>query len=354
MLIDYSGSVIFDLVRAFTVMSDFTVVVLEGAFASSVSVTVDVLATAAAVAPGLRLSAPTWEVVSTGKHKVGLSNGMSIATQGRWRNDEQDRSTWIVPGLGVDNPRALATRLAKRDAARVAAAMAEHVRRGGRVAASCSAVFLLQAAGVLAGRTATTSWWLASELQRLEPTCAVQAQRMVCSDGPVASAGAAFAHVDLLLHLLATRFSPALAQRVQRVLLLDARAAQAPYAMPSVMASGDALVARLMSRMEASLPQPLSVRALAKEFAMSERTLARRVHAAVGMTPLALLQGVRLNRARMLIESTRLNIEQVAEQVGYEDSTALRRLMRKLAGATPSRFRTQVGSAAGSAGTGGL
>ena len=55
--------------------------------------------------------------------------------------------------------------------------------------------------------------------------------------------------------------------------------------------------------------------------------------------PLALVQGVRLNRARQLIESSRMTIAQVAESVGYEDATALRRLMRKAAGAAPSQFR---------------
>jgi len=52
------------------------------------------------------------------------------------------------------------------------------------------------------------------------------------------------------------------------------------------------------------------------------------------------VQSVRLNRARMLIERSRLTIEQVAAQVGYEDATALRRLMRKSTGASPSRFRS--------------
>jgi transcriptional regulator GlxA family with amidase domain len=52
------------------------------------------------------------------------------------------------------------------------------------------------------------------------------------------------------------------------------------------------------------------------------------------------VQSVRMNRARMLIESSRMTIERVAEQVGYEDATALRRLMRKVAGANPSRYRT--------------
>jgi AraC-like DNA-binding protein len=79
--------------------------------------------------------------------------------------------------------------------------------------------------------------------------------------------------------------------------------------------------------------------ALAEALAMSPRTLARQVRAATGKSPLALVQSVRLHKARALIESTRMPIEQVAAQVGYQDATALRRLMRKAAGATPSKFR---------------
>jgi len=47
----------------------------------------------------------------------------------------------------------------------------------------------------------------------------------------------------------------------------------------------------------------------------------------------------------MLIETSRMTIEQIAAQVGYEDATALRRLMRKAAGATPSRFRSALHAA---------
>lgn len=36
-------------------------------------------------------------------------------------------------------------------------------------------------------------------------------------------------------------------------------------------------------------------------------------------------------------------IERVAEQVGYEDATALRRMMRKAAGANPGRYRSPAG-----------
>ena len=92
-------------------------------------------------------------------------------------------------------------------------------------------------------------------------------------------------------------------------------------------------------RIESALPRPPSVEALADEFAMSQRTLSRHVREATGKSTMALVQSVRLNRARMLIESSRMTIDRVAEQVGYEDATALRRLMRKMAGVNPSRYR---------------
>ena len=320
-------------------MRDFTILVLPGAYASSVAVTLDILAAADRLAPRARTPRPTWRVVSPDGAGVALSGGLRLDAAAMPRRARDDASTWIVPGLGTENPAAITARLACEDARQAIAALRRHVDRGGRVAASCSAVFLLQAAGLLAGRRATTSWWLAPELRRLEPACAVDADRMVCEDGPVATAGAALAQSDLMLHLLRTRFGVALADAVGKVLLIDGRQAQAPFAVPAMMANGSELVRRLTQRIEAALPHPPSVAQLACELAMSSRTLARHVRAATGRGPLALVQGVRLNRARHLIESSRLTIAQVAERVGYEDATALRRLMRKSAGAAPSRFR---------------
>jgi len=320
-------------------MPDFTILVLPGAYASSVAVTLDVLDAATRLAPRAKAPRPTWRVLSPDGPGVPLSGGLRLDAAPLPARSRDDASTWIVPGLGTENPAAIHDRLARDDAARAVAAIRRHAARGGAVAASCSAVFLLRAAGLLAGRRATTSWWLAPELRRLEPACDVDADRMVCADGPVTTAGAALAQSDLMLHLLRARFGMALADAVARVLLIDGRQAQAPFALPAMMANGSELIRRLTRRIEASLPRPPSVAALASECAMSSRTLARHVRAATGRGPLALVQGVRLNRARQLIESSRMTIAQVAESVGYEDATALRRLMRKSAGAPPSRFR---------------
>lgn len=162
---------------------------------------------------------------------------------------------------------------------------------------------------------------------------------MVCADGAVVTAGTAFAQTDLMLHLIRTRFGNALADAVSRVLLIDGRQAQAPFIVPEVFANGDELIGRLAARVEAVLPNLPTVGELADALCMSERTLSRRVKQATGKSTMALLQSVRLRRARALLETSRMTVEQVAEAVGYQDATALRRLMRKVTGANPSRFR---------------
>lgn len=320
-------------------MTDFTILLLPGAYASSVAATLDVLQAAAALAPRLKLARPTWRVLSASGGSAPLSSGMQVATTALPKRHKPDAGTWIIPGLGLDSPGAITWGLASADAQRLVRAVATHAALGGRVAASCSAVFLLQAAGLLPGRRVTTSWWLAAELQRVEPLCIVDADRMVCADGPLSTAGAAFAQTDLMLHLLRVQFGVALADAVGRILLIDGRQAQAPFIVPAMLSNGNELVARLVNRIESALPHPPSVQALAQEFAMSQRTLSRHVKEATGKSTMALLQSVRLNRARMLIESSRMSIDRVAEQVGYEDATALRRLMRKVTGANPSRYR---------------
>lgn len=210
------------------------------------------------------------------------------------------------------------------------------------MAASCSAVFLLQAAGLLTKKKVTTSWWLSPLLHQLEPACTVDAERMVIEDGAIITAGAAMAQMDLMLHLLRTRFGLTLADAVARFLVINARAAQAPFVVPAMMSMGNELIAQITAHVEAALPDMPGIAELAAHFCLSERTLARHVRAVTGRSPLALLQSVRLNKARMLLENSKLSVTEVAARVGYGDATALRRLMRKATGATPRQFRVAL------------
>jgi transcriptional regulator GlxA family with amidase domain len=320
-------------------MFDFSVLLLNGAYATSVATTLDMLSAAAVMAPKVGAPLPRWQVVSAQGGLVDLSNGLRCATARLRQDGPHEGGVWIVPGMGLTQPTDMTPRLQKSDARRLAQAITRHVGHGGTVAASCSSVFLLATSGVLQARQATTSWWLASVFQKQFPDVRLNADRMVIADGPTVTAGAAFGHTDLMLHLLRQRFGVPLADAVSKVLLIDGRQAQAPFVVPEVLANGHAWIAQLTERLESSLPRVPSVAALAQTLNMAERTLARRMRDATGHSPLQFIQTIRLRRARQLLESSRMSVEQVAEAVGYGDASTLRRLMKKTSNATPSRFR---------------
>ncbi len=307
------------------------------AFASSVALSLDILSTASKLAPRLGLPAPRWTVRSAVEGAISLGNGLSLLAQSLILPSD-GRACWILPGLDIDAAVVLKSHLLQPELEPVLAALRQHVAAGGTVAASCSAVFLLYAAGLTEGKTVTTSWWLAATLRQLANRCIVDPDRMVIEDAPLITAGAALGHTDLLMHLIGQRFGPELVEAVAKALLLNQRQLQSPFMVPALMAHGE-LIAQVIAHVEASLPTPVSVSALATKMRMSTRTLSRQVSKATGRGPLHLIRTVQLNKARALLESSRCSVEHIAEQVGFSDPTALRRLLKSHLNVTPRQLR---------------
>lgn len=313
-------------------MHDFSLIVPEQAYASSVAITADLLRAAESVAPYFDITPPTWALWSLDGGLLALSGGMSVNTKKLPSRSRTDRSTWIVPGMGYSDESALLQRLEREDAQRLGRAIAKHLERRGRVALSCTSVFFLHTAGVLDSRQVTTSWWMAPVLQRLSPKCKVDSRQMLCTDGAITTAGAAFAQVDLMLHLIrdwaGPRKGPRLTDMLCRTLLMDARQEQARYIAPELLANSNSAVQRMVTIVERTLPATVRIADIAEQMGMSERTLARQIKLATGHTPTAIVQSIRAQMARQL-RGARMKQEVIAEALGYSDTTALRRLLRR-------------------------
>lgn len=320
-------------------MYHFTVLILESAYASSVAVTQDILSAAEILSQRLGMLPLRWRFCSVDGGMVRLQGGMAIETTPLPTPDSTDQSIWVIPGLGFKTKEAIYQRLAQTDAKIITQALATHAKHGGHIAASCSSVFLLNAARLLQGRQVTTAWWLAPLLQSIAPDCKVDSNKMVCVDGQITTAGAAFSQTDLMLHLLQQSYGSKLVDRVSNIILVNQRHAQTPFIMPEVLARGNELVTQVIHRIENALPVLPSVSDLAEELCMSERTLSRHIQRTTGKSTLALLQSVRLNHAIHLLKNSRMSIEQIAIAVGYNDATALRRLIKKNFGVNPSHYR---------------
>ena len=79
-----------------------------------------------------------------------------------------------------------------------------------------------------------------------------------------------------------------------------------------------------------------SVSVLAKKCAMSESTLRRLFKQYAGMSPLSYIMHLKINRARLLLETTDFSILQVAEACGFDDAAYFSRIYKKKAGVAPS------------------
>ena len=81
---------------------------------------------------------------------------------------------------------------------------------------------------------------------------------------------------------------------------------------------------------------------LAEHFGMSARTLNRRFKNALNKTPLAYLQEIRINTARDLLKTSNLTVGEIADKVGYQDTSYFARLFKKHWATSPQDYRNTV------------
>jgi transcriptional regulator GlxA family with amidase domain len=213
--------------------------------------------------------------------------------------------------------------------------------QGAIIASMCTATFMLAEAGLLDDIEATTHWAFADLLRRRYPGVRVDERRILCEDGRVITSAGASAAMDLLLHLIRRFASRELAQQCSRYLLIDnVRSEQSVYISWSLpRGHGDEAILRVQDWMEAHFTEPCGIDELATRFGFGERNFKRRFKDATGHAPLAYLQALRLEKAKELLETTRLTFELITNRVGYEDSNSFRRLFCQRVGVSPAAFR---------------
>lgn len=252
--------------------------------------------------------------------------------------DAAGADTVIVPGLGdIDAAPAPAVRDTLREAAAA----------GARLASICTGAFVLAAAGLLDDLRATTHWLAAAELARRYPRVAVDPNVLYVDNGRILTSAGAAAALDLCLHMVRRDHGAAVAADAARmaVMPLERAGGQAQFIDHAAPASSLALQP-LLHWLERNAHQPLSLDDIARQAAMSTRTLSRRFLAQAGTTPLRWLLLARVRRAQQLLETTQLSVEQVAGAAGFGSGAAFRERFGKIVGVSPLGYRRAFRAAA--------
>jgi len=310
----------------------------EGMAASDILWEVDMFRLAPVIAEAEGLACPGFETLM-----IALEPG-PVTTWADFRI-HADHALGRLPGrldmlfIGSAMPEKQAALLERRE---FTAGLAALAASGCRIVAVGAAAMILAELGLLDGRRATVHS-VATETFRLRfPGSILDPDPLWVEDGPIVTTAGSLPGVEFTLEVLERECGRAMSFAIAKAGLLPMRrgASQGRLSAALVMqiAASDRFDAMLQWITE-NLHAPLRVPDLAELAGMSPRNFARRFVERTGKTPARFIEALRAERARQLLETTRLPLLRVAQQTGLRDEQGLRRALQRTFGQRPGDLR---------------
>ncbi|MCD4852835.1 helix-turn-helix domain-containing protein [Arthrobacter sp. AK01] len=213
--------------------------------------------------------------------------------------------------------------------------------RGAWVMSICSGAYALARAGLLDGRRCTTHWHYSQDLASRYPDIIVDENVLYVQDGTIITSAGTAAGIDACLHLVRVELGANVAAAIARDMVVPPHrdGGQAQFIDRPMPRCGSAPMEELLRWMVEHLDEEHSVNELAARLHMSPRTFARRFRAETGTTPAAWLNSQRVLRAQELLETTELNIDEIAREAGFGHSVLLRHHFTKVLDTSPQSYR---------------
>ncbi len=277
-----------------------------------------------------------FKIITTSTHGKPLRDGMGrLIEVDAHVLDVPHCDAVLIPGLvsganGVPDAQSLAP---------VANWLRQRYQQGSMLAGSCAGVFVLGEAGLLNQRRCTTTWWLHDELTRRYPKARAVWGSALLEEENIVTVGGPMSWVDMALHTICRLGGKDIAKRAADFSVLDSAApAQTLYAPKRYLDHADPLLQSAEQAVRQA-PSEMSATHLAKQLALSERTLHRRLKTLTGEAPKAFITRTRLEMAKTLLDAPAASIKRVAQQCGYTDEGNFRRAFTRFAGMSPSAYR---------------
>ena len=216
---------------------------------------------------------------------------------------------------------------------------------GALMCSVCAGAFWLGHSGLLKGRPATTHWALEEEFRTAFPDTQVNAEHLLIDDNDIVTAGGLMAWLDLGLFIVNRWLGASAVSATARHLLIDpgGREQRTYRSFKPPLTHGDRAILALQHWLEGHVDRDITVKAMAARAGLSDRTFLRRFKAATGCTPNAYVQSLRIEKARGLLERTRIPVSEIGWNVGYQDPSAFSRLFRATTGVTAGEYRNRFG-----------
>jgi transcriptional regulator GlxA family with amidase domain len=217
-----------------------------------------------------------------------------------------------------------------------------------RVAAICTGAFALAAAGLLEGKHATTHWFHAQAFKKQYPDVQLNEDRIFVVDGQIWTSAGMTAGVDLALAIVEKDFGLETARMVARKLVVHQRrgGGQSQFSALLELDAKSDRVQTALSYAREHLRDDLSIDVLAEVARLSPRQFSRVFSEETGQSPAKAIERLRVEAARLMMETTRHPIEVIARETGFGDRERMRQAFLRAFGQPPQAIqRTSAGAA---------
>lgn len=212
---------------------------------------------------------------------------------------------------------------------------------GAKVGAIGSGTFALARADLIRGRACTIHWQSAPKLREAFPDIALSGSVFTIDDGLLTCSGGT-AVIDMLVRLVSHDLGRATGKRLQNALQLEHARTENDPQQSLPIAAMNARPRKLqcaIREMEARLDSPTSPDAIAAQVGITTRHLQRLFQVHTGASPARFYMNLRLRRARLLLQQTRMPVLDVAMAVGFSSHSHFSRRYREKYGVAPVKHR---------------
>ena len=219
----------------------------------------------------------------------------------------------------------------------------EQRQGGAEVASLCVGAFMLAQTGLMNGRQCATHWMFANQFRSMFPKVNLVEDKILTDEDGLYSSGGAFSYLNLIIYLVEKFAGRQTAVFFSKAFQIDIqRDSQSPFIIFSGQKDhGDEDVRKAQEYIENNYQEKLSVDELASMLYIGRRNFERRFKKATSNTVAEYIQRVKIEAAKMSLESPTENVNDVMYKVGYTDTKAFRNTFKRITGMSPVQYRNR-------------
>jgi transcriptional regulator GlxA family with amidase domain len=195
--------------------------------------------------------------------------------------------------------------------------------------------WLMAAAGLLTGKSATIHWDVFDDFAERFPSVDAKRKRVIEDENRITCAGA-ISSFDLSLTIISRHLGQASKVDLEAFFMLHDTSFMAHSHQKDAR---DPLVNKALGLMHSFIENPLSRTALARQLSCQPKTLDRRCIDEFGAPAGQIYRHIRLSSAQQLVTSTSLSIFEIALRTGFQNPSAMTRAYKARFGLTPTQNR---------------